>query len=214
MNASLTTPARDWTLKSGERQVGATLAEIRGDHLARYQWAIDLIPLEAQLGLDVFCGIGYGTQLLAHNISGAVLGIDGSAEAIAFAEDHYANDRTLYARKRYPFTLPQHAFDFVVCFESTEHVGDGYKFLDAIRRAVKIGGLLFLSTPNETRMPRAQFNNPFHVRHYTREEILSLMPNMEIVEWHGQLVDEREHGILRAAEAEADYLVFAFRRTS
>lgn len=209
---SVTTPARNWTLRSGERQVAPRAAEIRADHRARYEWAASLIPEGAICGLDAFCGVGYGTELLAQRVQGFVVGVDGSPDAIAYAEAHYASARAIYSCKQWPFGVPRNVFDFVACFESAEHVEDGRALLAALTQSLKPGGILFLSTPNETRMPRAAFKNDFHVRHYTREEILSMAGDMEVIEWYGQLVDERDKGVLRAAEAEADYLCFAFRR--
>jgi 2-polyprenyl-3-methyl-5-hydroxy-6-metoxy-1,4-benzoquinol methylase len=206
-------PVRDWTLASGERQVADVVTDVRPDHVMRYEWAARLIPDGAVVGLDAFCGVGYGTQLLAARAAGFVIGVDGSSAAIAHAEAHFRSERTMFACKQWPFDLPKGAFDFVACFESLEHVGDGRAFLHALTRSLKPGGLLFLSTPNEAVMPAATFRNPFHVRHYTREEILSLAGDMELVEWLGQLADERgTTGELHPELARAEYLTFAFRR--
>ena len=71
-------PMKDFSLNSGERQTATQYMSIRADHRFRYEWADAIIPAGGQ-GLDLFCGVGYGTQRLAHN-DRYVIGMDGSAK--------------------------------------------------------------------------------------------------------------------------------------
>ena len=121
MNVSKKKPARqvnnpghDFSLNSGERQTGINLADIRYDHKVRYDFSINYIKDnlpddQSYLGLDIFCGTGYGTYMFSNSLKCPMLGIDGSEDAVAFANTHYQNEQTLYAHKLFPFEPPVRA---------------------------------------------------------------------------------------------------------
>lgn len=183
---------------SGERQVADSYEGIRADHRYRYEWADALIPAGGH-GLDAFCGNGYGAELLSRTRT--VLGLDGSSEAVAFANQHFKSPRTLYAHAYWPFELPHETYDFVVSLESVEHVPDGDLFFAALVRSIKPGGHLIFSTPNEDLLPHASTGNHFHFRHYTLEESLDLARNakLDIIAWAGQdcyQIDDGRQGAL------------------
>jgi 2-polyprenyl-3-methyl-5-hydroxy-6-metoxy-1,4-benzoquinol methylase len=185
---------RDFSLKSGERQTGTTLAEIRYDHKARYDYAIEYIKncrliQHRAFGLDIFCGTGYGTSMIAAELSCNMLGIDGSGEAVAFANRHYAQDGTYYAQKMFPFSLPRKTFDFITCYESLEHVQDDAFLIEQLDTALKVNGLLFLSTPNERCLPLQIDFHKFHYSHYTLQEVVGMINKLgeyHLVTWLGQ----------------------------
>ena len=122
---------KDYSLYSGERQTGKKLSEIRADHIKRYELVKKALECKFKdesniFGLDCFCGVGYGSFLLSSHLSNVtVLGIDGSLEAVEFANKHYSNFRTFFSHKLYPFYLPKDCFDFIVSFESIEHIENG-----------------------------------------------------------------------------------------
>jgi 2-polyprenyl-3-methyl-5-hydroxy-6-metoxy-1,4-benzoquinol methylase len=195
----------DFALESGERQTAAALADVRYDHRVRYARAIDTLRgrhahPESLFALDVFCGTGYGTHMLAAGLSCAVLGIDGSADAVAFAERHYGGERTLYVHKVFPFQLPRAAFDFVTCFESLEHAEQDELLIERLTGALRCGGLLFVSVPNEAVLPLARVRNPFHHRHYLHEDLLAHVQGrvgLRLVRQWGQDVYRLEDGKVR-----------------
>lgn len=188
-------PVARFALNSGERQTGLQLADIRHDHVARYRYACDVIGNHRSsrvgtFGLDVFCGRGYGTQLLAQATQVPTLGIDASDEAIAVANSHYATPRTLFVSKLFPFAVPAASFDFVVCVESVEHVRETGQFLRELINALKPGGLLVLSTPNAAVWCLEKNPNPFHYRHFSRGELLQLLTEnteyqLHLLDWQG-----------------------------
>ncbi len=168
--------ARRFSLRSGERQTGTTLEAIRADHRQRYELAAGglsdaLAEGPRPLGLDLFCGNGYGTRILADRLGGAVIGVDGSAAAIEQARRHHAAPATTFAVLRFPAPLPRRVFDYAVCFESLEHVDDDGALLEALARALRPGGWLWLSVPDRGRMPLEPRVNPFHARHYDPGEL-------------------------------------------
>src|SRR6266481_9187367 len=73
---------------TGERVIpGKVDADLLNEHMARYAFAARLSRRKQVL--DAGCGAGYGSAELARTAAG-VLGIDNSAEAIAFARGEYA----------------------------------------------------------------------------------------------------------------------------
>ncbi len=177
--------AHDFSLNSGERQTATRFEEIRADHRYRYEWADRILPAMTG-GLDMFCGIGYGTWLLSHKRW--CWGIDGSAEAIAAARRCYARPSAQFAVLRWPFRLPAALFDFIVSLESVEHVSDGPAMFAAMAQALRPGGWLIYSAPNEDLLPHAGMGNHFHFRHYTLGETLALATTngLTVEGWAGQ----------------------------
>src|ERR1700722_5875027 len=72
---------------TGERVIpGEVDADLLNEHLARYAFAARLSRRKRVL--DAGCGAGYGSAELARTAA-SVLGIDCSAEAIAYARAQY-----------------------------------------------------------------------------------------------------------------------------
>jgi SAM-dependent methyltransferase len=64
----------------------------------------------------------------------------------------------------------------VVSFETLEHVPDARAMVLEIRRVLKPGGRLVLSTPNRAFGPSERHtNNPFHVKEFTAAELHDLL---------------------------------------
>lgn len=145
-------PERDFSLASGERQTATSLVGIREDHRCRYEfaalWLRDrLTPAHRTTGIDLFCGNGYGSRMLADLAGCRVVGVDGSAEAVAQASQAYADHRVVFRQAYFPFELASRSLDFAVSLESVEHVADCDAFLVALDQAVR--GPIVLSFPLE-----------------------------------------------------------------
>lgn len=182
-----------FALHSGERQAGAGLDKIRRDHVARYEKAGDIIrshfgPTEDLVGIDIFCGNGFGTHVVNQLTSSFIWGVDASEEAIRLANTQYANEKVFFTAKVFPFPLPHQAFDFLIAFASLEHLNDDKAFMATIAQAVKPGGLLFVSTFNERIAPLSQNKYPFHIRHYHPQEIIDFFEKnypFKLHTWYG-----------------------------
>jgi len=149
-----------------ERQTAASYDGIRADHVGRYRFAARTVAGEV---LDAACGCGYGTFMLAE-AGGRVRGVDRDASAIAYAETHWAHVRAQYVQADVLHCAGW--YDWIVCFETLEHVEqDG----ELLQRFARFSHRLLLSVPNQERLPfnRGQF--PFHVRHYTPAELDALL---------------------------------------
>ena len=193
--------ARDFSLSSGERQTAADVAKIREDHRARYEfaarWVRSHIATSRNItGVDLFCGNGYGSRILSERAGCRMIGVDGSDEAVALAEQFYASARTVYRQAYFPFDLTQDSVDFAICFESIEHVEDYERFLHAIDRMT--GGALIISFPLEDTL-NFDLNADlfkYHFRHFKLDHIEQLLAscNRRIVATKGQIVYRMRKG--------------------
>jgi SAM-dependent methyltransferase len=201
---TLPNEGRDFALESGERQIGHAISEIRRDHSARYEFAAhwlgrNLESAQDSTGLDLFCGNGYGARILADRCGARIVGVDGSAPAVAFAEHTFGDHRVLFRHAYFPFRLAPASADFAVCFESIEHVDDCDEFLRQVGAAT--AGPILLSFPLETSLPFALNKDRFrfHVRHFSIDEMADKLLHLtgrRIVETRGQTVYHLKDGLL------------------
>ena len=166
---------------TGERQIAPTRSGIRRDHVARYEWAASRLPAGARV-VDLACGVGYGTQLLAE-VAREAIGLDKSGEALAYARQHYAHERARFWSSETRPVSKLGAFDVAVCFETIEHVEDPAPLLRSLHVASPV---LVASVPNEEGFPWN--GHAFHHRHYTPREFEALLAECgwQVVEWWSQ----------------------------
>lgn len=153
------------------RQVAPDISGIRADHVARYQFVVDKI-LELKIKgdiLDVGCGVGYGSDLMATECLTGVEGIDISEEAINYAKMHYSQIGTLYELMDM-CEVDTGLFNIITMVEVIEHSKYAPEFLALASRHSKY---LFGSVPNELLVPyKPDKFNTEHYRHYTPGEIV------------------------------------------
>jgi SAM-dependent methyltransferase len=173
---------KDYSLKSGERYASLDLNLIGGDHLWRYQYvATRMAGRDHSLfGADIFCGAGYGAMLMAQQLNATILAIDGSAEAIEIANQKLSAPNVLFAAKLFPFELPEATFDFIASLESMEHVKDFETFFWTLAKALKKGGRLFISAPNENIQPYQGYI--WHYKHFKPHEVRELAEQFGLAE--------------------------------
>ena len=118
----------------------------------RYNIICSLIPQAgsqfAKKAIDVGCGEGVFTKMLWGK-GYESLGIDINEEKIAVARKQFGDSRLRFeigdANK---IKLPSKSIDLVLSLELIEHLEDTQLLLSEIRRVLKTGGLLVISTPN------------------------------------------------------------------
>ncbi len=148
-------------LHDGEELFALDLAR----HRAAYEFAA--AALSGARVLDLGCGTGYGTALLAR--AGArALGVDrvppdpqSRRSSAAFCRAEIAG---------LPFRA--HGFDAVVSFQVIEHLADPDPYLRAIGALLGERGTALVSTPNRQLSDGV---NPYHVREYLSGELDALL---------------------------------------
>lgn len=172
------------------------------EHLARYRFARERVGPGARI-LDLACGTGYGTRLLA------ATGADISLEALRYARKRFPASYVAADALRLPFGR---VFDAVVSFETLEHVRDAGRFLEEVRRVLRPGGQLILSTPNRElwspRSPRPCQRH--HVREFNPREFRALLKAFQGVEYFGQLQLDRKEALLFEGKELAKRLLRSF----
>jgi SAM-dependent methyltransferase len=172
---------------TGERFVPGTAGEIWYEHWHRYHFALPLVA--GREVLDVACGEGYGSALLARSAA-RVSGVDIAPAAIAHARSRYAGAPNLAFHVADCAALPfaDASFDAVVSFETIEHITAQDAFLDEVRRVLRPDGFVVLSCPNKAEYTDARDHvNEFHVRELYRDEFAGLVTRrFPHVAWYGQ----------------------------
>lgn len=157
-------------------------------HWVRYRWAAPYCKNKRVL--DIACGTGYGTNLLAQTAV-SVLGVDQGAQTIAYCQQTYPNcgfvqgDATTFALNE--------PVDVVVSLETIEHIQEVDAFLRCVVANLTADGLFICSTPIHGAAPMS----PHHVKEYSAAAFQALLARFfDHISLHTQkmcwLVDEQQ----------------------
>jgi SAM-dependent methyltransferase len=161
-------------LATGDRTGDETLRL----HLERYRFA----ARHARPGrlLDIACGVGYGTRLLADDAPGVsrAVGVDVSEDAVAYARRRYARPGVDFlAADAVRFADPE-GFDTIVSLETVEHVDDPEALAASLARLLRPGGVLVASVPTT---PSVDVN-PHHRHDFSERSFRRLFGRHGLVE--------------------------------
>ncbi len=153
-----------------------SLENVSKDHRLRYQKASEYIKSENNV-LDIACGIGYGSYMMSvDHSSSKFTGVDISEKTITFANKFYKRKNINYINDNcLTVPLEDKSFDVIVSFETVEHIDEDSALLERLHKALKDDGTLITSVPNQDYMPFSKDTHPYHVRHYTYEEISQII---------------------------------------
>lgn len=162
------------TVRTGERWLPHVHNVTGIEHLHRYAMACELA--QQKTVLDIACGEGYGSRLLAQHAKD-VTGVDIDQPSIEEATKKYAGDNIRFIQADVRKTaLPDHTYDLVVSFETLEHIAEHETFLHEIKRLLKPGGRLIISTPDKKEYSdKPNYRNPFHIKELYRQEFEALI---------------------------------------
>jgi SAM-dependent methyltransferase len=154
-------------------------------HLAVYEW-IGARVIGKRV-LDMACGEGYGSEVLARGAS-AVVGVDANPEAHEHARLRYRRQNLSFERGLVETFGEPGTFDAVVFLQTIEHVQDPVAVLRHFRSLLKPGGVVYVTTPNLLTLapPGAtKSDNPWHLREYRAHEFEALcrtaFPTVELL---------------------------------
>lgn len=186
LRASAVPSEKAASLKSGERQWGINFQDIERGHLARYDFAkkiLDACSLPNEHSnsgkrkhvLDIACGVGYGSFMLASQTDVKVSAVDASFEAIEFAKTHWNHTHIEYVHQSCGSFFEKHAqcYDMIVCLETIEHLVNPERFLEHCWDHLRPDGVILLSVPHANVFPL--LDTQFHVQHFTKASLGRLL---------------------------------------
>jgi len=142
-------------------------------HLVVYEWIA--AQVSGRRVVDMACGEGYGSDVLARGGAAEVVGVDANPDAHEHAKVRYTRPGLRFARDLVEtFDEP---CDAVVFLQTIEHVTNPGEVLERFKELTGPDGVVFVSTPNLlTLAPEGaeKSENPWHVKEYRAEEFRDL----------------------------------------
>lgn len=135
----------------GSKRRGSDLwrgALLSAEHQARYTWAAQAVA--GRRVLDVGCGGGHGTWILAEAGAEEVVGVDIAPEEISHAMERFGAAASFSLGDVSALPYDSESFDVVVGFEVIEHVADQSHALEELGRVLRPEGMLMLSARNRS----------------------------------------------------------------
>ncbi|MEZ6047568.1 MAG: class I SAM-dependent methyltransferase [Planctomycetaceae bacterium] len=156
-------------------------------HQRRFGITIDLLKQasksfsEPMKILDLGCGEGHITQLILKEFPGSEMtGLDYSLTAIKYAQAHFP-EIDFCVGDAYEGPYAEGYFDVVVCNNLWEHVPDPMHLLREMKKFLKPGGYIIMSTPSRYRLSNLvrvllgkpiAFMSEHHVTEYTVGQVI------------------------------------------
>lgn len=149
-------------------------------HMQRYEFAS--LNLKGQQILDIACGCGYGTALMAKNHpEKQFLGVDCDPNAVSYAQQSYqaanlkfvVGDAMSFNVKSSVETSWKNGADTIISLETIEHVLDPQGLIKNLLKGLSEGGAFIGSVPTTPTMD----GNPHHLHDFTLESFYKLFTN-------------------------------------
>ncbi|WP_100372168.1 class I SAM-dependent methyltransferase [Bacillus sp. FJAT-45037] len=169
---------------TGERIIPEEMKPTNGlllEHVARYYFST---PYVGGRVLDIACGTGYGSVLIAKTRKKEInelIGLDIDQETIDYAKTHYYHPLVTFdVGDALDPSLKEKigTFDTILSFETIEHVPDDQLFVDRLYDLLKPGGTMIVSTPFGQGRGKP-CGSPFHYHQLTEKEFQSLFKRFD-----------------------------------
>ena len=136
-------------------------------HEARYRFAAN--QLRGQHILDIACGCGFGTALMAaQHPQRQFIGVDIDPAAIDYARQHYQRDNITFVNANaMAFTG---AFDTIVSLETIEHLPSPIQFIARLPTLLNPAGCIIASVP----ITPTCDGNPHHLHDFSKRSFYNL----------------------------------------
>lgn len=173
---------------TGERYIPGIGGNIALEHEHRYRFCLELV--RGRKVLDIACGEGYGSDLLA-TVAQSVHGVDIDEQTVHHAANRYKRANLVFSvGSCTSIPLPDRSVDVVVSFETIEHHDKHEEMMSEIRRVLVPGGALIISSPDKrVYSDQRNFKNQFHVKELYADEFSRLLKShFQNVEMFGQRI--------------------------
>jgi GT2 family glycosyltransferase/SAM-dependent methyltransferase len=146
------------------------------EHKQRYMSVLKLV--EGKTILDIACGEGYGSFLMA-SAAGKVFGVDINPELVEHASQKYKRDNIQYLQGSVSqIPLESNSVDIIISFETLEHVTEDVQiqFFGEVKRVLNTNGIFIVSTPNKKNYTERYNNkNKFHLHELQKDDFETLL---------------------------------------
>jgi len=154
-------------------------------HLMRYFMASSSIR-PGDTVLDCACGLGYGSYVLYNNSRARrVIGVDSDAYAMEYAKSNYADPGFIdfeAADAQNLSAFADNSFDFIVGFETIEHLPEPKKYLQELFRVLRPSGRIMISAPDRWVDETGKDPNPHHFHVYTWDRLYAEVASLFLPE--------------------------------
>lgn len=160
--------------KESERWIpGFLYKTTEEEHLDRYNYIKDFI--KDKNVLDIACGSGFGSYIMAtEGQAKMVIGVDLDNDAIRYANHKFQHNKIKrYVGDAVKFKSNE-KFDFVVSFETIEHIPNYKEFLKNLHENLHENGQLIISTPIRSLTTHKPLN-PYHVIEWSYQDFTKLL---------------------------------------
>lgn len=159
---------------TGERFIPELGGQIKYEHLHRYALAMEFAARKSVL--DIASGEGYGAALLAQ-VAQFVAGVDIDPQAVESAKQKYSRGNLSFSvGSCAAIPLATDSVDLVTSFETIEHHDRHDEMMREVKRVLKPGGVLVLSSPDRlTYSDVSDYSNPYHVKELYYDELRDLL---------------------------------------
>lgn len=142
-------------------------------HQVAYEFALPYAT--GRSVLEVGCGEGYGTALLA-SVARQILGVDYDAYTAVHAAATYPQAWFVRANLA-ALPVRSASIEVVATLQVIEHVWNHPQFVRECLRVLRPGGLLLVTTPNRLTFSPGLDEpvNPFHTKEFTAAELTELL---------------------------------------
>ena len=152
--------------------------------------------------IDVGCGLGHFTHLLAQTAS--CTGVDVDTKCLAYCRKHLDGNYMETDIRSLPF--PPQSFNKALCSEVLEHIEDNGAVLDEIGRVLITGGMLVASVPCSGGMFGGWMKNIGHSHvdgnslEYHHHKGFTLQQLTRLLEKHGYTVIQHDYTMVMLVE--------------
>ena len=172
---------------TGERYLPSVDGHIKYEHLHRYALCLEFVTGKSVV--DLASGEGYGSALLA-KAAQSVTGVDIDTKSVEYAKRHYIGNPNLkyLVGSCDSVPLPDESVEVVTSFETIEHHDKHEEMMQEIKRILKPGGTLIVSSPNRfSYSDEPAYSNQFHVKELYYDELVDLLNrHFKCVKIYGQ----------------------------
>jgi len=146
-------------------------------HLERYEFAAS--HLRPGRLLDIACGTGYGSHMLATNEAvDSITAVDISTTAIDYARQRYAHNKIDFRQADALSFSDTRLFNTIVSLETIEHLPDPAGFVRRLYDLLLPGGILIASAP----VTPSTDGNPYHATDFSPASFRKLFKEYPLTE--------------------------------